>query len=71
MNDFWLGVVSGFFAAIILFACAIFIHEQRVQNVEARIEKLEQMKGMIEEHESIMRTYEFFNEAWTSQMKGE
>ena len=71
MNDFWLGVIAGCSAALIFATCALFIHENRVQNVERRVQQLEAMQERVEEHERIMRAYEFFNEKWTAQMIGE
>lgn len=71
MNDFWLGVIAGCFAALILSICALFIHENRVQNIERRVQQLEAMQERVEEHDQVMQTYRFFNEKWSAQMTGE
>lgn len=71
MKDFWIGVSAGIFTASVLFMTALFIHESRVQNMERRVKQLEAMQQMVEEHDRIMKAYEFFNEKWTAQMTGE
>lgn len=75
MDEFWVGVLSGFAAAFIFFAAAFIV----IDGSNTRLKK--EMKDMqhtqqkilrqIEEHEKVMRTYEFFNESWTAQMRGE
>lgn len=60
-NDYWLGVLSGFFASLVLSLIALIVMFHKVNELDVTVRKQE---AWIEENREIMRTYEFFNKTW-------
>ena len=60
-NEYWLGVLSGCFASLVLSLIALIVMFHKVNGLEATVRKQE---AWIEENKEIMRTYEFFNKTW-------
>lgn len=60
-NDYWLGVLSGCFASLVLSLIALIVMFHKVNGLEVMVRKQE---AWIEENKEIMRTYEFFNKTW-------
>ena len=75
MDEFWVGVCSGFVAAFIFFCVAFIVIDGSNTKLKKEMKELQhtqhEILRQVEEHEKVMRTYEFFNESWTAQMRGE
>lgn len=75
MDEFWVGVCSGFVAALIFFGVAFIVIDGSNTKLKKEMKAMQhtqhEILRQVEEHEKVMRTYEFFNESWTAQMRGE
>lgn len=70
------GIVAAVATVAILIAiCSIESLNNELMTTRKHVTFLEQkvrlMEGDIERHDEIMVTYQFFNEHWTKEMKGE
>ena len=75
MDEFWVGVCCGFAAAFIFFSVAFIVIDGSNTKLKKEMKEMQhtqhEILRQVEEHEKVMRTYEFFNESWTAQMRGE
>ena len=66
--NYWVGVVSGMCASVILFICLMFSVIAQNNDLKAQIKNLE---VKVDKHEEIMRAYEFYNWKMSFQEKGD
>lgn len=74
MNDYWVGVFIGFFTSVFLMIVCMFVINDKVCELREDFEDLkaehDQIDEWISDNETIMRTYEFFNENITKLVEG-
>lgn len=72
---FWCGTFCGLMCALVLFGCCMFVFVNKIKQLETRITTLEsehtELSKWVEENETIMRTYKFFNESWAAILQEE
>ena len=64
MNSFWVGVIAGCACSTVLFTVLSFTTVEQNKALQAQVKEL---TGKVEEHEKIMRCYEWFN--WNATLK--
>ena len=64
MNDYWVGVLLGFFAGLVFFMVCLFVLSYNSLQEEFNELKVEhdQLLEWVSDNETVMKTYEFFNE---------
>lgn len=68
MNNYWVGVITGF-ATAFCFVCPLgFIVNQNMKDIREEVAEIEQRQVELEawykENEMVMQTYKFFNQSW-------
>ena len=66
MNDYWVGVILGFFGGLLFFMVCLVVLAYRVNNLQTDFDELKaehnQLSEWVSDNETVMKTYEFFNE---------
>lgn len=66
MNDYWVGVLLGFFAGLVFFMVCLFVLSYRINSLQGEFNELkfehDQLSEWVSDNETVMKTYEFFNE---------
>jgi hypothetical protein len=66
MNDYWVGVLFGFFAGLVFFMVCLFVLSYRINSLQGEFNELkvehDQLSEWVSDNETVMKTYEFFNE---------
>lgn len=66
MNDYWVGVILGFFAGMVFFMVCLFVLSYRINSLQGELNELkvehDQLSEWVSDNETVMKTYEFFNE---------
>lgn len=66
MNDYWVGVILGFFGGLLFFMVCLIVLAYRVNNLQTDFDELKaehnQLAEWVSDNETVMKTYEFFNE---------
>lgn len=74
MNDYWVGVFIGFFTSVFFMIVLMFVINDKVCELREDFEELksehDQIAEWINDNETIMKTYEFFNENITKLVEG-
>lgn len=75
MNDYWVGVIIGFLTSLIFIIICMFVINGKVCELREDFEELksehDQITEWINDNETVMKTYEFFNENITKLVEGE
>lgn len=65
MLDYWIGVLVGFWVALMFFICCLMCFQYRFNKMKTDFKELktehESICKWINENETVMKTYEFFN----------
>lgn len=74
MNEYWAGVLIGFLTSLIFIIVCMFVINGKVCELREDFEDLKsehnQIAEWISDNETVMRTYEFFNENITKLVEG-
>lgn len=74
MNDYWVGVFIGFFTSVFFMIVLMFVINDKVCELREDFEELksehDQIAEWISDNETVMKTYEFFNENITKLVEG-
>jgi hypothetical protein len=66
MSDYWVGVVLGFFGGLCFFMVCMFVISSRINSLQEDFDELraehDQLSEWMSDNETVMKTYEFFNE---------
>lgn len=73
MNEYWVGVFIGFFISVFFMIVCMFVFDDKCElreDFEDLKAEHDQIDEWISDNETIMRTYEFFNENITKLVEG-
>ena len=74
MNEYWAGVLIGFLTSTIFIIVCMFVINGKVCELREDFEELkcehDQIAEWISNNETVMKTYEFFNENITKLVEG-
>lgn len=74
MNEYWAGVLIGFLTSIIFIIVCCFVINLKITALREDFDELrcehDQIAEWISDNETVMKTYEFFNENITKLVEG-
>ena len=74
MSEYWAGVLIGFLTSIIFIIVCGFVINLKIEALREDFDELrcehDQIAEWISDNETVMRTYEFFNENITKLVEG-
>lgn len=74
MSDYWVGVLLGFFGGLLFFMVCLVVLSYRINNLQTDFDELKaehnQLSEWVSDNETVMKTYEFFNEHIKELLEG-